>query len=441
MNIRRTLLVGALLTVALLVLAACTAVAPSAAPAAEGGQAATGEPTTITWAFWGSPEEAASHERAAAAFMAVHPEIKVETMNFPWSDYFTKMQALWASGDSKAIPDVAFLWPTPRYAAEGVLEDLTPYIEKSGYDLNDYWPALLESASYDGKVYGLPRDIETNVLYYNKDLFDAAGLAYPDDTWTWTQWQDALQKLTVPGERYGLGMEGGKFDKFVIQNGGGILDDMVNPSKCMLDDPKSIAGVQFVADLMNSGLAMRDADLSQAGGDAGVFSSDQAAMIVQNSSRVSAFNAAGKNYDVAPVPIPEGGQRANGAGGAAWVMSAASDNKDAAWTFMQWLQSADGGQLDYLKAGEIFPALRSLAESDTFMKTDQPPANKQAFITEAAAGKPTFFGYFPEWDELNGSIISPAMQQIWAGEADPATILPEVCQQVNQFLADKGYPK
>ena len=100
---------------------------------------------------------------------------------------------------------------------------------------------------------------------------------------------------------------------------------------------------------------MRDADLNQAGGDAGVFQSGQAAMIIQNTSRVSGFNTAKMNYDVAVVPIPEGGKRWNPAGGAAWVMSAKSDNKDAAWTFLQWLQSADGGEKLYTRARRDLP--------------------------------------------------------------------------------------
>ena len=129
--------------------------------------------------------------------------------------------------------------------------------------------------------------------------------------------------------------------------------------------------------MLNNGIAMRPADLSQAGGDAAVFSSGQAAMILQNSSRVSAFNQAGLNYDIAPAPTPADGKRWNGAGGAAWVMSSGSDNKDAAWTFLEWLQSTDGGEKIYTEAGEIFPALQSVANSPSFM-TEQPPANKEA---------------------------------------------------------------
>jgi multiple sugar transport system substrate-binding protein len=423
-----------------------TAVPPTQAPAPEPTQPpAQAEPVTLTWAFWGSPEESVSHKMVADAFMKEHPEIKVETWNEPWDNYFTKIQALWASGDPKLVPDIAFLWPTPAYAAQGVLENLDSYIQSSGYNLDDYWPGLLESAKYNSSVYGLPRDIEANVLYYNKDLFDKAGVKYPDENWTWDDFLAAAEKLTVKDSsgkvtQYALGAEGGKWYKWLNQNGGAVLDDYRNPSVCKLSDPKSVEGVKFFADLMGKGYAMRPADLNQAGGDAGAFQSGLAAMILQNTSRVSGFNQAKMNYDVAVPPIPKGGQRWNAAGGAAWVMSAKSDNKDAAWTFLQWLQSSDGGEKLYTDRGEIFPALQSTANSPAFM-TDQPPANKQAIITEAKASGVGGFGYFPEWDELESSVLNPTLDRIWAGEVSAEEALPALCQQVDQFLKDKGYPK
>ena len=231
-----------------------------------------------------------------------------------------------------------------------------------------------------------------------------------------------------------------KFSKWINQNGGAFLDDYRNPSKCLLTDPKSVQAVKFFADMVAKGYAMRDADLNQAGGDAGAFQSGLAAMIIQNTSRISGFNKAGLNYDVAVVPIPKGGKRFNSAGGAAWVMSAKSDNKDEAWTFLQWLQSPNGGEKLYTERGEIFPALQSVANSPVFM-TKEPPANKQAIVTEAAASDVGGFGYFPEWDELWGSVISPGLDRIWIGEATPEEGLTALCGQVDQFLKDKGYPK
>lgn len=425
---------------------AATEVAIAPAGDATAAPAASGEQVTITWGFWGSPEEKASHERVAAEFEKTHPNIKVAIWHQPWDDYFTKLKTLWAGGDPSQIPDVLFLWPTPSYAANGVLEDLTPYIQKSGYDLSDYWPALLESSSYQGKVYGFPRDIDVEALYYNKKIFDEVGVAYPTDSWTWDDLRAAAQKLSVVEangrvQRYGLAIEAGKWSLWVNQNKGQILDDLRNPSACKLTDPAAQDAIGFFSGLLNDKLAMRDADLSQAGGDAAVFQAGQAAMIIQNSSRVSAFNTAGLDYDVAALPIPKGGQRAASAGGAAWVMSAQSQHKDAAWEFLSWLQSKDGGEKLYTQAGEIFPALQSVAKSEAFMKSGQPPANRQAFLTEGESAKVGRFGYFPDWDELSGSVIDAGLQPIWAGEAQPGDVLPALCQQVDAFLKSKGYPK
>jgi multiple sugar transport system substrate-binding protein len=122
-------------------------------------------------------------------------------------------------------------------------------------------------------------------------------------------------------------------------------------------------------------------------------------------------------------------------------MSAAADNKDAAWTFLSWLQSTEGGQQLYTESGEIFPALQSTARSEAFLLAGEPPANRQAFLTEGESAKVGRFGYFPEWGELGSSVINPALQRIWVGEATPEEVLPEICEQVDAFLADRGFPR
>jgi len=440
--------------------AAATAAGETTTTPDAGGAAATpaGETTTagagasggagsgtITWAFWGEPSEVATHEKVAQAFMQEHPDITVETYHQPWSDYFTKMQTLWAGGDTAAIPDVMFMFFIQRYAADGVLENLDPWIQQSGYDLEDYWPNLVESAMYNGSVYGLPRDIGLEVLYYNKAAFDEAGVEYPTEEWSWEDLRSAAEQLTVTEggrtRRYGLAMEGGKYGLWLNQNGTMVLDDVNNPSRCTLNDPEAVEALSFFGGMMKDGFAMRDADLSQAGGDAAVMQSGQAAMIIQNASRISAFNTAGLNYDVAPVPTPEGGERAAAADGAAWTMSSASDNKEAAWTFIQWLQSTEGGQRLYTESGEIFPALQSTARGPAFLESDQPPENRQAFLTEGENAKLGRNFFFAEWGEMEGSIVGQNLQRVWAGEATAEEVAPEICQQVDAFLQEQGYPK
>ncbi len=403
--------------------------------------------TTLLWGMWGSPEEIAVHQQVADAYMKANPNVKVELWSQPWGDYFTKMDTLFAAGDGTAIPDVFFMTPVQRYAASGLIQSLDPFIEEAGLDREDYWPGALESTSLDGVVYGFPRDSAVETLYYNKDDFDAAGLEYPTDEWTWDDLHAAAEALTIKDDtgrvtRYGFAMEGGKYFNFVGGNGGAVLDDMFAPSECRLSTPESIEGVEFLAGLMNDEIAWRDANLGQAGGDQAVFLSGQASMFIQNASRVPALNAAGVNYDVAAVPLaPSGGRQAGSTNGAAWVISALTDQPEDAWTFLQFLQSPEGGQAVYFSAGDAFPPTKSGANSAIFLDENRAPANKQAWLIDAESAAPNGNGWFPEWGELNSTIISPVLTSIWAGEAQAADVLPGLCDSVNTFLTDKGYPK
>lgn len=403
--------------------------------------------TTLLWGMWGSPEEIAIHQQVADAYMAANPNVKIELWSQPWGDYFTKLDTLFAAGDGSAIPDVFFMSPIQKYAASGLIQSLDPFIEETGLDREDYWPGALESTSLDGVVYGFPRDSAVEVLYYNKDDFDAAGLEYPTDEWTWDDLRAAAEALTIKDDtgrisRYGLAAEGGKYFNFVGGNGGAILDDMFAPSECKLSTPESIEGIEFFAGMMNDEIAWRDANLGQAGGDQAAFLSGQASMFIQNASRVPAMNAAGVNYDVAAVPLaPSGGRQAGSTNGAAWVMSALSDQTEDAWAFMQFLQSPEGGQAVYFSAGDAFPPTKSGANSPVFLDDSRGPANKQAWLVGAESAPPNGNGWFPEWNELNSTLISPVLTSIWAGEAQPADVLPGLCDSVNTFLTDVGYPK
>ena len=403
--------------------------------------------TTLLWGMWGSPEEIAVHQQVADAYMKANPNVKIELWSQPWGDYFTKLDTLFAAGDGTAIPDVFFMSPIQKYASSKLIQDLTPYIEKTKFDLKDYWPGALESTSFDGKVYGLPRDSAVEVLYYNKDDFDKAGIKYPTDEWTWDDLAKAAEALTVKDasgrvSRYGLAAEGGKYFDFVGGNGGLILDDMFKPTECKLSAPEAVASIEFFAGLMNDGYAWRDANLGQAGGDQAVFLSGQASMFIQNASRVPALNAAGVNYDVATIPLaPSGGRQAGSTNGAAWVMSALTAKSEAAWAFMQFLQSPEGGQAIYFSAGDAFPPTKSGANSSVFLDDKRGPANKQAWLVGAESAAPNQNGWFPEWNELNSTLISPVLTSIWAGEAKAADVLPGMCDSVNTYLADHGYKK
>jgi multiple sugar transport system substrate-binding protein len=401
---------------------------------------------TVSWSVWGSPEELASHQRVADAFMEEHPDIAIEIRHTPWDDYHENLKRIIATGDPAQIPDIMWLGQDfERYYRAGMLENLTPYIEATDYPLDDYWTGLIDRATLEGGVYGLQRDLDLRLLYYNKDIFDAEGVEYPTDEWTWDEWREAAEALTEregnTTVRYGLAMETRKWDMLLLQNGGSVLDDIFNPSECRIDTPQSVLAAEFFADLLNRGLAMRQDELDEIGGDAEAFLQGKAAMIIQNGSRAPTFNAAGLNYDVAPIPIPRGGERVNNNDGARFVMSSRSLNKDAAWTFLSWLQSAEGGLRIYTENGEIFPALKSLAESESFLGLEIAPANREAFNIEASGGRYLVLGDFPDWGELNDTVVTPGLDLMWTGEARPRDVISNMCDRVNEFLQIHGYPK
>src|SRR3954469_3555393 len=204
-----------------LLLAACggTSTAPGApmaatsAPAAASGSAApaesatsagsaapsdagyTGPPATITYSIWGDPQEITSQKAIADAFTAANPNIKVNVDVSDWDAYWDKLQTALAGG---AAPDVfAMDGPLfPDYQSRDVLLNLKPMIERDGYDLTQLADqGVADFKTDDGGQYGIPRDLNTIVLYYNKAMFDAAGIPYPDDTWDWAKLRDAAKQL------------------------------------------------------------------------------------------------------------------------------------------------------------------------------------------------------------------------------------------------------
>jgi ABC-type glycerol-3-phosphate transport system substrate-binding protein len=120
-------------------------------------------------------------------------------------------------------------------------------------------------------------------------------------------------------------------------------------------------------------------------------------------------------------------------------MSAVTDAPEASWDFLQFLQSPDGGQAIYFATGEAFPPTRSGAESPVFLNPDRGPEHKEAWLIGAESASVNNNGWFGDWNELNSTLIGPVLTSIWAGEAQPADVLPALCEDVDAYLAEHGY--
>ncbi len=202
------------------------------------------EPVTITFAFWDTNQEPGM-KAIAEAYMADHPNVKIETQVTPWNEYWTKLEAAAQGG---ALPDVFWMHSNQfyKYVSAGTLLDLTDL----NLDYSPYPSGITALYHYEDKQWAVPKDYDTIALAYNKELFDAAGLAYPDDTWTWDTLRDAAKKLSNP-EAGVMGFaapndtQSGYYN-FVYQNGGFIFTD----GKSGFDQPATQEAIQAWADLM-----------------------------------------------------------------------------------------------------------------------------------------------------------------------------------------------
>ncbi len=142
----------------------------------------------------------------AEEFMKQNPGIKVNVMTVAWDEFDTKMIAMNTAGTP---PDLWTTWGPSGfkdYYARGLIADLTPYIQRDNYDLSDFFPQVVEYFTVDGKMYGMPHTLGASYVFYNKDMFDAAGVPYPptdwnDRTWTWDRMLEACSKIAYRDEK------------------------------------------------------------------------------------------------------------------------------------------------------------------------------------------------------------------------------------------------
>ena len=408
-----------------------TGVAPSARRPSAPAAAAT--PTTISWSFWGDPWELEVNRRVASAFEAENPSIKLELLHQPWDSYFPWLEERQRAG---ALPDVMFFSNVRGAASTGQFEPLDAYIRRDNFDLSDFYPRLLGLFNYQGSYYGLPRDNDTKVIYYNRTLFAEAGLNPPQSGWTWTDLRNLATRLTRRDafgrtEQYGFAFEANTWWRtWVWQNGGDILDDPFNPTRVRLGEPAAIDALQFLADLVNADRSTPPPDvLLSSDRITQLFREGRLAMAFGNHTRVPVLaNEPGLKWDV--VGLPTRRERANLAGGAGYAISASSKQKEAAWALVRFLEGPKGQAL-FAESGLVVPARRSIREDNIFLR--QQPYNARVFGEESEVGRPNL--NIPQASDID-RLTEAALAPVWLGERSAAAAVDELVPSL-RFLVER----
>ncbi|MCX6036358.1 MAG: sugar ABC transporter substrate-binding protein [Chloroflexi bacterium] len=403
-----------------------------------GGKTGTtgGGLVTITFSAWGAPEELAVWNQIVADFEAANTNIKVNVEVSDWGAYWDKLKTQLAASTP---PDI-FAMDAPLfldYQSRGVLLNLQPYVDQNPDMLKDVYPQTLSAYQTSDGYYGLPRDFQTIVLFYNKDMFDAAGMAYPTSDWTWEDLRTAAKQLTKDTSGDGkIDQYGFVFDQWDMEPGwseaiwayGG---DIVNAdhTKTLIGDPAARQAWQLLYDMVFVDKSVPDANtIGQYGGD--LFQAKVAAMMPMGHWAVPGYNTGGFKYDVAPMPKGPSGQ-ATSVNSAGFVVAKATKHPQEAFDFIKFVLS-QSGQTRLAELGFACPVLKTVAESPIFLQQSGSTLNQQVFLDSLAFAhmKPVFKGY-DEW----ASVVGDGMGAVWRGEADLNTTLNDIVAQADAVLA------
>jgi len=298
----------------------------------------------------GSSEDADGvgiQQQIADAYMALHPNVTISIEADP-TDYSTKLQTELAANTA---PDLFQLGDgdIAAYVAKGAAADISSYVTGSnGLQLSDYITQIINLGQVNGKWYVLPKDYSSAVVYYNKDLFAAAGLADPVDTWTWADLEadaQALTKTDASGNttQFGILTHPGTraILPWIYSFGGDVVSPDGQTVTGYLDSAGTIAGMQEFNKLYTLGVTPTAAQATANSGT-DLFMSGMAGMNVYGDWKAAAYETAKQqgtlNYGIVQIPAGPAGQFSTlyYSGFAMW---SGSKIKDAAWDYLKFIET------------------------------------------------------------------------------------------------------
>lgn len=313
--------------------------------ASEGGKDKGGKLSVMIWDNYQEPGL-----KDIIADFTEETGIEAELQVVQWNEYWTLLEAGAQGGE---MPDVFWMHSneSQRYMSNEILLDLTDKASDSELvDISKYPEEIKELYTYDGKVYGIPKDIDTIALWYNKTMFDEAGVAYPDETWTWDTVVENAKKLTKEdGSQYGIAIRNDNnqeaYYNIVYDMGGEIISDDKKTSG--YDDPNTIKAMQYIEKLIQDGSMPSMETMSENNPDI-LLKSGKSAMSFHGSWMVSTFKQEDyikENCDCAVMPMDaDSGRRVSIYNGLGWAAAASGDNTENAWKLIEYLGSEKAQQ-------------------------------------------------------------------------------------------------
>lgn len=387
------------------------AFASSGAPAVISRQGRAQDNQKVRALMWSNGPVIDGHfEDRLKAFNEAHSgSVEVDLQFLPYDQYWQKLQLAYSSGD---VYDVYF-WDVQAYGhyKRDLLLNLQPMLDSAGM----FDPALYPTEKFDPwrldgtNMYAVPENFQTIALYYNKTLFDAEGLALPDDTWNYDKVVEAATALTKrDGDRVNQwGMNLGNLavwwgtQTLSWARGDAFFDKVLEPTKFQFTHPANVESLDFVRSLVHDHKVAPTAAVAAESGDTTGFQSGRVGLIVDGSWSISGFAELPFEWGVTSIPMVETTRvPAYFMGG--WVIAKASKVPEGAFEWARW--SASDFQDEMAAQHDWLPVLTSARDSAA--TTDGLPEGFRAVIDALA-------------DARIGDVYSANTQQIWVEVFEP----------------------
>jgi multiple sugar transport system substrate-binding protein len=430
---RKTFLLGSAASVA-------AAATPTLSAAAQDVRRASRAPVELKFTTWMGADEAKAFQQLLKVFEQRNPGITVKIVSVSGgTDYGrAKVETMIAANTP---PDVLQLntGQFEAFAARGALLDLGPYYKRDRIDTSIYVPGSMAGCTFNGRIYGTPRFISDVLMYYNKDVFAKAGVAFPKKGWTWYDFRTTARKLTDPkNHRWGFGMTNlvWNWQPFVAGNGGPIIS--ADRTKCLMDDPRTIEALQFFYGLQSTDkVAPSPGDLppAQQAWAGPPFVAGTVAMAILGPWERPALVAAKVpfKWDMAPIPVsPHTHRSGNVFYVDQWGVSAASNHPEEAWRLVKWLGSTDFHKrwLSAYGASSV-DCVRSVDESPAWLHFGN--SSGQIALDDLKNGS------LPPVNYANGDQVENTWNQelslVQLGQETAASAVKKLVPKINSILA------
>lgn len=404
----------------------------SGTSAEEASSSGNGEPVTIQVAVSGSAQELDIHQQKFDLYTEEHPNVTIEPVDIG-TERFQKLMTLIGSGTA---PDIIYIneW-CYSLAYRDVLMALDSFIEADeDFDLSYYPESLLVPLRYEDQLYALPQEVSPYVIYYNKDMFEAAGLEMPTDDWTIDEFYEAAKALTDPEKNvYGYRYASGADPFLGWLSRAGVDFDTSGTEVQGLDTQEALNALEFLYNLVVvDQISPNPAALTAMGTNAdAMFRNQSVAMESMGLWMLPQYKADPLSFEWDVVRMPMDQNQRTKAGILNWGISADTKNPDAAWDLLKFLVGPESMEI-VAESNLALPATTDEAANQIVLDTHF-PENVQAFVDSVPdvdmADQVSIYR-----TEINTQ-IQELTDKMLIGESTPEETQQALIKEINAILA------